>query len=295
MSPAFPMVRTTVRCLVAAFVLTACPAGALADGSRLERADALFQEGRAAVRQGNWELGCPKFEESLRLDAAPGTRINLGECEERTGHLVRALELYQQAASELANDDRRMPLAKQRAEAVGTRIPRLVVPQGARVRIDGRLDAQGAEEVRLDPGRHTIVILARGAERTIVVTLVEKERKELDPDAPAVPAVTSSRRTVGFALGGIGLAGIATGLVLGALTIHQKSVVDAHCDASNACDRAGLDAKSEGRTLSTVSTAAFAVGVATLAAGIYFFVTAPHADAALGSFEPSNGVIHGRF
>lgn len=292
---AFSM-RRTLPFFVVAFLATILPKSAeAADDAAVARADALFQEGRAAVRAGDWERGCPKFEESLRLDPAPGTRINLGECEERTGHLVRAFELYETALRELPADDARTPVAKQRAEAVDARIPHLVVTGSGHVRVDGNDVTRGAD-TRLDAGRHTVV--AGG--RTTTITLVEKERRTFDPDAsaPALVATvapeptSSSQSTIGLAIGGLGLAAIASGLVVGGLTIHQKNLVDSHCDASNACDQTGLDAKSEGRTLSTVSTIAVGAGVVALAAGIVLFVTSPKSAS---STTAAMEVLRGRF
>ena len=179
-------------------VTASTPRVAFADDASVLRADVLFQEGRAAVREGNWERGCPRFEESLRLDPAPGTRINLGECEERSGHLVAASQLYEQALHELGPDDRRVPLARQRAQAVDGRIPRLVVPAEAHVRVDGGRDLQ-IGELRLDPGRHGIVVVAKGVERSIVLTLVEKERRTLDTETSGpegTPPPQSSTRQI---------------------------------------------------------------------------------------------------
>jgi hypothetical protein len=275
------------------------PRAAHADESNVQRADALFQEGRAAVREGNWERGCPKFEESLRLDPAPGTRINLGECEERSGHLIAAFQLYEQAARELPQDDRRLPIARQRAQATDARIPRLVIPANAHVRIDGGKELQTGE-LRLDPGRHSVVVIADGTERTIVVTLVEKERRLLDASPPSSssaesaesPASTgSTQRLIGYSVGGVGLAAAAVGIVFGGLALHDKNVVDARCDASNACTQEGLDAKSEGRTFSTVSTVAVGAGLVALAVGIFLVVSAPRtAPQRLGT-----EVLHVRF
>lgn len=285
------MCRFGITGFVFLALATFLPRTAFADDSNLARADALFQEGRAAVREGNWERGCPKFEESLRLDPAPGTRINLGECEERSGHLVAAFQLYEQASRELAQDDRRLPLARQRAQATDARIPRLIVPVSSPVRVDGGKDLQSGE-IRLNPGRHSIVVIANGSERTMVVTLVEKERRPLESDVPSDKEThaSSSRPVAGYAVGGIGLAALATGLVFGGLTLHNKNIVDAQCDGSNACSQEGLDAKSDGKTFSTVSTIAVGVGLAALAAGIYLIVSSPRSTPRMGS-----GVINVRF
>jgi hypothetical protein len=236
------------------------------------RADALFQEGRAAVRQGNWEKACPAFAESLKLDPAPGTRINLGECEERSGRLVAAFDLYERAARELSADDSRLPIARQRATAVDARIPRLVVPQGTVVRVDD--DPTPKDGVlRIDPGRHVIVVIG-SPERTVPITIVERERHAFDPNASPATS-TPTRKVVGFTTAGVGLAAIATGLVFGGLALQKKNVVDGECDAAEICSQRGLDAKSDGSTMAMVSNVAVGVGVAALVVGVYLVLSTP--------------------
>jgi hypothetical protein len=73
-------------------------------------------------------------------------------------------------------------------------------------------------------------------------------------------------------LGGVGVLGVGTSLVAGSLALGKKSTVASHCDG-NLCDPEGLDAASAGRTLTTVGTVSFAVGVAALGAGIYFILS----------------------
>src|SRR5262245_1711819 len=79
----------------------------LASGTRafgqdrdLAAAEALFREARAAMQSGDFDAACAKFEESERLDKAPGTVLNLAECEEKRGrvatawgHLRRAVDM----------------------------------------------------------------------------------------------------------------------------------------------------------------------------------------------------------
>ncbi len=271
--------RLFPRCVLGIAAMLAMPCVAHAEPAGVERADALFQEGRAAVRQGNWEKACPDFAESLNLDPAPGTRINLGECEERANHLVSAFELYERAARELAPEDPRLPIARMRAAAVDARVPRLIVPSSVTVRVDGDPTPRRGE-IRLDPGRHALVVLD-SSERSYTFVLAASERYTVAPKAPPEAVQTSqampARRVAGYAIGGSGVAAIATGLVLGALTLHDKNVVGSDCDAAGACSARGLEAKSEGRTLSTISTVAVGVGVLALAAGIYLVLKSPPA------------------
>lgn len=281
--PAFSRSRPAL----AALAIFALARTARAEPSSTEQADALFDEARALVRAGKYAAACPKFAESLRLDPAPGTRLNLAACEEKAGHLVRSLALLEQAAGELPADDARVALAKQRGQALRARIPRVVLPEstGAHLAENG-VDLPGAAGVYLlDPGRHELSIVKDGrVVKSAVVTLAETDVQALGADGPAPPKPVAAapapssdaRRTAGIVVFGAGLAALGVGVVTGALALHDKSVVDDHCDASNVCrDQEGLDAKNHGRTAATLSTVFFIAGGAAAATGLVLFFTAP--------------------
>ena len=76
---------------------------------------------------------------------------------------------------------------------------------------------------------------------------------------------------MGFGLVALGGVGLIAGAVTGVLVLGDKSTVQdpTHCDQiTHACDQTGVDAASSGKTLSTVSTVAFAGGGASLVAGV---------------------------
>jgi hypothetical protein len=64
---------------------------------------------------------CDKFEESLRLDPALGTLLNLAECEHSAGDLVNACRLWRAAADEAraAGGGPREQLARDRIAKYG--------------------------------------------------------------------------------------------------------------------------------------------------------------------------------
>jgi hypothetical protein len=108
------------------------------------------------------------------------------------------------------------------------------------------------------------------------------------PPPPAVvqeppPEATSTTRTAGIALlaGGAGLVGIS--VITGILAITTHDTVAAHCDpVAKTCDKAGLSAVDQGRTLAIATDVAGGVGIAGVVAGaILFFVGAPSAPKAV--------------
>ena len=78
--------------------------------------EALFEQGRAAMAAGSYDIACARFRDSDKLDPAVGTRFNLADCEERRGRLATAWSLFRGVLSELAHEDDRRPIAEQRAK-----------------------------------------------------------------------------------------------------------------------------------------------------------------------------------
>jgi hypothetical protein len=251
-------------------------------------AEALFRDGRAAMQRGDYEVACAKLDESQRLDPAPGTLLNLAECEEKRGRLASAWQDYQWAAEALPAGDERVPYAKSHADALAPRLPRLVVrlassaPEGSRVRRDD-VDLGAASlgaSLPVDPGKHAVVVTAPGrAARTYEVTAAEGRASEVTVDAgpPEARAPSAETRGLGKLPGwiGIGVGGgaLVLGSVTGVLAIGRARVADEHCDAAHTCDDVGLAANSDGRTFSTVSTVAFVAGALLVAGGIAWVLT----------------------
>jgi hypothetical protein len=291
-------------CVLAPVVAAvAAPSVARAQPTDPAAADALFRKGREAAEKGDWATACPKFAESQRLDPAPGTLLNLADCEEHTGALASAYEHFKTALETMAPSDDRVPFAKQHIAALDRRVPHLTLnaapglPGDAKVtRDDVTLgSASFGLALPMDPGTHTVVVSAPGHQRksftvtlkagdaqALTLSVGDVEAKPLPAPLPrsATPEVSPSRtdakRPIGIALGVIGIGGLVAGVATGALVLSKKSVVQdpAHCDqTTHACDQAGVDAANDGKTFSTVSTVAFAAGGAALVAGVVLFIT----------------------
>ena len=96
----------------------AIPLSALAQPSDNKAlAEQLFNQGRELAKANNWTAACPKFEASLRYDAALGTKLNLATCYEHVGKLASAWGLYRDAAelAARANDAKRREYAQTKA------------------------------------------------------------------------------------------------------------------------------------------------------------------------------------
>src|SRR4051812_22856638 len=67
--------------LVTAVVLLMTPLPVRADSKA--DAEALFEQGKTLGEKGQWNDACPKFEASLKAEAAIGTQYYLADCYER--------------------------------------------------------------------------------------------------------------------------------------------------------------------------------------------------------------------
>lgn len=184
-----------------------------------------------------------------------------------------------------------------------------------RVQLDGQtLElAPPEQEVALDPGRHSIETQAPGREPwrlELDVRAGEQRRVELqlgrsrEPAAPAIPptvvsvpapepratrptqvaALDASEpasnpwRTLGWGLGGLGLAGMGVGAVAGVMVLET-------------CP--GLDcADNRGKHLALVTDIGFGVGLAALGASLYLLLETdpPPRRAAEESWQPLGGL-----
>jgi hypothetical protein len=236
-----------------------------------------------------------------------------------------------------AVEDARAELA-----ALQVRLPTVVIavvgPADPVVTVDGAAVNKAALGVRryIDPGTHKVVASARGyLSREVALTVVEggTARAEIvlprdpkhpplgpeggapgevkagagpiPPPAPPVPpqAPGSPRRTAGFVVGGVGVAGLAAFGVTGGLYLAQKGTVEAHCTAAKRCDTQGLAAVSSAKTLGVVNTVALFGGIAATGVGAFLVISSRSKSparpvTALGAAAlPGGGhvVVDGRF
>ena len=265
-------------------------------------ADALFDSARTAMIKADFARACEQFRASDKLDPALGTELNLADCEEKRGRLASAWELFRTVEEKLSPNDERLAVAHGRALALQARVPRLTLalapgtPPGSTVR-DGNVELGAAAfglPLPMDPGAHELVVSAPGfAPRTFSLQLAEAENRTLTvfvgeatkqaalaapaPVAPGppreVPSNQASTRTLGFVLGGVGIAGLGVAAVSGVLMLGKKGALNDGCHPDKSCTSAGLDAAHSARTLEIVSNVGWVVGAAALGAGAYFLLS----------------------
>lgn len=94
--------------------------------------------------------------------------------------------------------------------------------------------------------------------------------------APGPDSPSSGMRTGGFVVGGIGALLIGVGSVTGIMAIGKgQKAAELGCEGKFCTNDDGLKQSQQGLTLAHVSTATFAIGLASVAAGTIMILTAP--------------------
>jgi hypothetical protein len=270
-------------------------------------AEELFRQGRAAAQRKDFSTACAKFRESNRLDPAVGTVFNIADCEEKLDRLATSWTLFQEVEQRLPRDDDRRAIATERARSLEARVPTLSihVVHSERtdfvVRRDGVVLGAASLDTPLpvDAGEHLVVVEAPGTESAQYTShVVDGDHASLDVSVgsavrvaqqPAVIAATETQpagarpsHTAAYVAGGVGVAGVITGVAAGLIALTKKSTVDTQCPEKQ-CTKTGLDAVDAGKTFGVISTVGFIAGGLGLGAATYLFLSAPVAESSRSS------------
>lgn len=299
------------RAVLAAFWLSGqvlvCGSG-LAQGAEGNpaAAQALYDEARKLVDAGRYDEACPKFKESYALDPGGGTLLNLADCYEKQGKLALAWSVFKEALVMAERDGRtpRIEFAKQHIASIESRLSYLTVnvsPEAREVSVsvsvDGAPLGQSAWGVALpiDPGAHVVRAEASGKqpfERTIEFSAKTSSRETVEVPALAdaddasagtastsgstdVAANTSSgggQRTLGWVVGGVGVASLAVGGFFGLRAISLWG--DRNDACVGGCTREAKNFGDDAKSAATISTIGVAAGVVAVGVGTVLILTA---------------------
>lgn len=303
--------RVTLRVAAVVLALVLPMSSSWAQGRDADAADALFREGRALFKKGEYDAACPKFEESYRLDPAAGTGINLGDCFEKQGKVASALLAYQAAFALLGAADPRVAPVKLQIAALEKRTPRLTIklapgaPEGTEVKRDGRAVEPTKLGVALaaNPGKRRITVTAPGREkRSYQIELREAQASEITVDvgaatdadgatvAPADRKGTerpraresggtqpqsndSSQRTIGYVAAGAGVVALGVAAVF---RVQANAKYDEAGCTSSKCPPSSLADEADAKVKD--ATVAAVVGGLALTAGVVLVLTSPAPD-----------------
>jgi hypothetical protein len=136
-----------------------------------DNARVLFKEARAHVADGKYTEACPKFEQSLKLDAGIGTKFNLADCYEHVGRTATAHTLFLEVATvarQVGQVDREKA-ATQRAKSLEPQLHTLTIDvkgeqSGLTIQSNGieLLPSKWGSPQTVDPGTYEIRVTAPG-------------------------------------------------------------------------------------------------------------------------------------
>jgi len=295
--------------IVLAIGLTPTAGGAAADeesASDSDRAAAqvLFVQGRELMGEEDYEAACDKFAESMRLDRAIGTQLNLANCYDKLGKTASAWINFVEAKSRAQKEgqESRVKVAAERAEALEERLSmlKIVVPyelEGLEVTRDGEVvgQAQWGTDMPTDPGSHEIKATAPGKLPWTKTVEVGEENDEVaievgkladapvepDPVVPVEETDSTGQLAAGIAVGALGLVGVGLGTAFGILagSKNDESIGTDYCPTDpTQCTAEGVELRDEALTFAHVSTTGFVVGGVGIVAGIILLATLPGGD-----------------
>jgi len=160
-------------------------------------AEALFDEGKRLLIDGQLAPACEKLEQSQRIDPAVGTLLYLAECFEKSGRTASAWATFREAASaaRASGQADRARIGQDRASRLEPKLVRLTVRvENENVSIEGfQLRRRGelvprpvwGVPVPVDPGEQLIEATAPGYQPFSQRISVDKQ-----PGTVTVPALT---------------------------------------------------------------------------------------------------------
>ncbi|HEU4733868.1 MAG TPA: hypothetical protein VFT22_38510 [Kofleriaceae bacterium] len=183
---------TATRIHVAlAVVVTAAFVTPRAARAQSAEAEALFQEGKRLMKNGEIAAACDKFEAGDRVEPTAGSELNLARCREANGQIATAWAAYLKAAATAKHtgDPRREAEARKRAASLEPKLVYLTitVPEDSRVeglvvkRNETTIDqALWDQRVPVDPGEYTISGEAPGYKLWIATVPVLTKSKKVE-------------------------------------------------------------------------------------------------------------------
>jgi hypothetical protein len=293
--------RATVAAFVAGLLVsTSATARAQPAEAPGAHADRLFREGKAALEAGRYAEACPKLAESQKLDPATGTLLALGMCHQAEGKTAtawRELQLVIEASTKTGRADR-VSLARDLVNALEPRLSKITVRVDAdhasdlQVRLDGAplASSDWNRAVPVDPGDHAVdAVLAAAAPWHASVSIAgDAQSKVVDvpklaaatpptpptpapvePETTPAPSAPHPDRTLGWIVGGAGIAALGVGSAFGVIALSNHSDATTRCPSSPCGDATGVQENDRAKTFAWVSDVSLGLGLVGVGVGAY--------------------------
>ena len=244
-------------------------------------ARALAEKGDSAFATGRCDRAIPLWKEADAAFTAPSIELRIAHCQALIGRVVDAANTLQTIAQRPLPPDAPEAFKSAQAQAVSelptvrARVATLELrpPKGVvitRITVDEvEVDAKKTT-FAIDPGRHAVRVAAGNATWDGPVQIEDGEHRIVPIHTILEPGPEPSHtlRNVGFVVGGVGVAALGVGTILGIAAIDQSKALDRDCGPSRtACPASDNDRISRLKTFSTLTDVFLGSGVVLVAAG----------------------------
>jgi hypothetical protein len=267
-----------------------------------------FHRGTKLVEQGKLQDAIDAFRTALVHEPSGiGARLDLADCYEKVGAPAQAWHQYALAAAYAATaGDPRLGMAHDAATHLQPQLVTVTVTVKAPVSLEGvdvRVDGEPLERglvrigpVALAPGRHHLEATLAGKRpwvqeieggagdaRPVTIAFADEPRAAAPPSrAPSPEPAWPAQKTWAIVAGSVGVAGLATGAVLGLVASSKKTtLVSEQTDPGIGATRFASDLD-DAKGYATASTVAFIGGGVFVAAGAVLWLTAPSPQPSVG-------------
>lgn len=257
-----------------------------------EQAQSKYVRGKKKYDDGDYKGAYEEFSGSLEIVASPNARLYAARALERMGRLVEAYAEYGRTAIEAkehehedgryakageaaaaernllapklgfleltishANDQTKLLVAGDEIRRAGWSEPIPVMPGSVEIEIDSPNVAPVKTQARVDTGKHVQLSLDAGADAAAAPVVVAP---------PPSPEEKSSENKwlfpVGLGAAGVGVAGVITFAVAGAMSSSTYSDLQKTC-GSAPCPASKQDEVSQGKTQQTVANVGLVIGI----------------------------------
>jgi hypothetical protein len=272
-------------------------------------AETLFQDAKKLMADREYTNACPKLAESYRLDPGNGTRLALALCYEGQGKTASAWGLFTDVAAAAKQENRadRETIARAHVAALEPKLSRLAIDvpsstahvAGLEVKRDGIVTAQAVwgTAVPVDPGDHVVEASAPGKKRwrslvkvgpkadrvTLSIPALEDEPVVAQPAPSAAPArpseapqpSASGGKTIGFVVGGVGIAALGVGAFFGVRAITKSSEAKSLCSTDACTNEHAVSINGDAKSAARVADVVLGAGLVAVAVGAILVLSSP--------------------
>jgi serine/threonine-protein kinase len=203
---AFPLPRASA---LAILVVALASRAAAQSASDKAAAEALFDQGRAAMQEGDFAKACGLLERSQHIDPGVGTLLYLAECYEKSGRSASAWATFREAAdaADRAKEPNRARTGRERAARLEPALSRLTIQVAAETQQIAGLSIERAGRsvqpalwnvpVPVDPSEYQITASAPGYETWTQSVIVPENAAKISVSVPALKKASEPDKTAG--------------------------------------------------------------------------------------------------